>query len=184
MEDSVLFQAMNQAARAHRQHIRKGTDIPYISHPFAVMYLVSQVTSDRETLIASLLHDVLEDVSDRYSAAQIEQDFGPTVLQIVQDLTKDDRITDWRQRNQAYLDHLAGLATDQAIVVAAADKVHNLSQLLYDYQHQGDAVWSRFNAGSDQQQWWYRSVSEVCRRRQPHLSLLANLESQITELWG
>ncbi len=62
---SRLDNAVREAARAHEiegQH-RKGTDIPYIIHPFGVMMIASNATDDEDVLIACLMHDVLEDVN-------------------------------------------------------------------------------------------------------------------------
>lgn len=60
--------AINAAARAHRDQVRKGSGIPYVSHVYAVMFLLSQVTDDEDILIAGLLHDTLEDVPEKYTA--------------------------------------------------------------------------------------------------------------------
>ena len=83
-----LLRAINAAAWAHDGQLRKGTEIPYISHAFAVMYLVSQQPGvDEDTQIAALFHDVLEDASERYSAVTMEEEFGEDVVEIVQWVT-------------------------------------------------------------------------------------------------
>jgi hypothetical protein len=51
--------------------------------------------------------------------------------------------------------------------VAAADKLHNARSVLADRRSMGDAVWDRFNAGRDEQLWYYRAVVEVLRTRFP-----------------
>ena len=68
-----LIRAINTAAWAHRDHVRKGTDIPYISHIFGVMHLVSEVTDDEDVLIAALFHDILEDVPEELSLIHISE---------------------------------------------------------------------------------------------------------------
>lgn len=91
-----LTQALNVATRVHDGHYRKATDIPYTSHLFGVMYLASKqglsADVEEDVLIACLLHDTLEDVPEKYTAEQMEADFGPRVLDIVLGVTKDDTL--------------------------------------------------------------------------------------------
>lgn len=96
-----LLNAINIAAVAHRNQYRKGTAIPYVSHVFAVMNIASAMTDDEDILIACLLHDVLEDAPDEFSAEQIEETFGPRVLDIVGEVTKDESLSSWQERSDA-----------------------------------------------------------------------------------
>ncbi|AEG81499.1 hypothetical protein CULC809_00963 [Corynebacterium ulcerans 809] len=159
-----LLNAINIAAVAHRNQYRKGTTIPYVSHVFAVMNIASAMTDDEDILIACLLHDVLEDAPDEFSAEQIEETFGPRVLEIVGEVTKDESLSSWQERSDAYLQHLRS-ASEAALCVCAADKSHNLASILHDYDALGDALWERFNAGKERQQWWYASVYGVLADR-------------------
>jgi (p)ppGpp synthase/HD superfamily hydrolase len=181
-----LDKAIRVAATAHGkqgQH-RKGTDIPYIVHPFGVMLLALQVTKEEDVLIACLLHDILEDVDPAiYSEQDMERDFGPRVTGMVKDVSKDDRIEDWRERSQAYLDHLEHKASPKAVVVSAADKVHNLLSIITDYKVAGDDIWQRFaTQNSADQLWWYRSVFALLQKRQPDSVLTLQLGNAIGAL--
>ena len=63
---SRVFRAINTASWAHAGQLRKGTDIPYASHVYGVMHLVAQQPgAEEDTVIAALLHDVLEDAPER-----------------------------------------------------------------------------------------------------------------------
>lgn len=166
-----LMRAMDTAAHAHRNHRRKGSGVPYISHLFAVMYLAAQVTDDEDVLVACLLHDTLEDVPEEYSEARMRREFGERVTGIILGVTKDDGLADWRERNEAYLFHLAHEAGQESVLVSCADKLHNLKSILADHDVLGEALWDRFNAGKEQQQWWYAAVHEVTSRRLPDLGL-------------
>ena len=160
-----LLRAINVAAWAHDGQLRKGTDIPYISHVFAVMHLVSQQPEiDEDTRVAALFHDILEDAAERYSAQMMARDFGPEVVRIVQQLAKDSELSSWQSRADAYLATLEK-APRSVLIIAACDKVHNLSSIVADYRAIGERLWTRFNSGEDSQRWWYRAVYEmVCRR--------------------
>lgn len=57
------------------------------------------------------------------------------------------------------------------MLIACADKLHNLLSILDDHAELGENLWSPFSSGRDQQLWWYRAVSEVVERRLPGLSL-------------
>ena len=129
-----LYQAVNTAARAHDRHQRKGSDIPYIVHPFSVMTIAAEATEDEDVLIACLFHDILEDVPENYSEQTMRQEYGDRVTELVLGVTKNSDITDWRQRSEAYLEHL-WQADDGAVIVSAADKIHNLISILEDLQN-------------------------------------------------
>lgn len=156
-----LLRAINVAAWAHDGQLRKGTDIPYVSHVYGVMHLVSQQSGvEEDTQIAALLHDVLEDVPQRYSATDMTRDFGSNVTEIVQALTKDKSLPAWQERADDYLARLQG-APRAVVIIAACDKVHNLSSILADYELVGEQLWERFNSGKQAQHWWYHAVYEA-----------------------
>lgn len=166
-----LQKAIDVATRAHDGHYRKSTTLPYVSHLFSVMLLTAGETTDEDVLIAALLHDVIEDVPENYSWAQMHADFGETVVELVEGVTKDSSLPDWHDRSRAYLEHLAQ-APSGSIIVAACDKYHNLACILADHEQLGDGIWGRFNSGKQSQQWWYRAVYEVVASRLPHLHVL------------
>lgn len=182
-----LDSAIKKAARAHQNNTniekrcRKGTDIPYIIHPFGVMIIASNATDDEDTLIACLMHDVLEDVdSNTYDEIKMREDFGDRVVAIVKDVTKNGNVNDWRERSEAYLTHLEHQASDEAVIVSASDKIHNLLSTLSDYAIVGDDVWQIFATKSGQDQlWWYKSILEVITKRGVPAILSEKLSEQV-----
>lgn len=176
-----LISAINTAALAHRGHVRKGTDIPYVSHVFGVMHLVSQVTDDEDVQIAALFHDILEDVPEAYSAEQMAADYGERVVELVRGVTKNDTLTSWQERSDAYIAHLRQ-AEDGSVLISAADKLHNLLSILADHAELGDELWGRFNSGKDRQQWWYRAIYTVASERLPGNPLVEELGRRVDEL--
>lgn len=176
-----LLRAINTAAWAHRDHVRKGTTIPYASHVFGVMHLLSQVTDDEDVQIAGLFHDILEDVPEEYSAEEMEADFGPRVVELVRGVTKDDSLESWQDRADAYIEHLRA-AGDGSVLVSAADKLHNLLSILADHESIGTELWGRFNSGKDRQQWWYRQIYTVAAERLPGNALVEELGKRVEEL--
>lgn len=166
-----LLRAINVAAWVHDGQVRKGTEIPYVSHAYGVMHLVSQQPAVREdVMIAALLHDVLEDAPERYNAAMMEADFGDEVLELVRRLTKDSSLSTWKMRADDYLSRIPD-APLAMLYIAASDKVHNLSSILNDYEVHGESVWDRFNSSKEEQVWWYCEVFSAINRRLKELGL-------------
>ena len=183
MYKSKLDRALEIAATGHRLQLRKGTGIPYITHPISVMLIAAKVTDDEDTLCACLLHDVLEDGDPKaYGESEMLRDFGPGVTSAVKVVSKNANIRNWRDRNEAYLHRVRDSHDQAAFIVCAADKVHNLKSVLADHAEIGEALWSRFNSGKDAQKWWYRSVLELLKEKLPDNALVAQLESLVRGL--
>lgn len=176
-----LIQAINTAAWAHRDHVRKGTDIPYVSHVVGVMHLVSQVTDDEDVLVAALFHDILEDVPEDYSPERMAEEFGDRVVELVRGVTKDSTLSSWQDRSDAYLAHLRE-ADGGSVLISAADKLHNLLSIHADLDQLGDELWGRFNSGKERQLWWYRSVADLVQERLPGNPLGEELARQVERL--
>ena len=178
---SRLMRGIAIASRAHDGHYRKGSGVPYISHPMSVMLIAASVTNDEDVLLAALFHDILEDVPENYSRAEMEDEFGPRVVEIVEGVTKDSSLPSWQERADAYLEQLSH-GSEESLIVAAADKFHNLSQTLEDLDRDGHALWDRFRSTPSQQLWWYTSVRNVIAERLPDMPLLADLGVLIERL--
>ena len=176
-----LMRGIATASRAHDGHYRKGSGVPYISHPMSVMLIAASVTNDEDVLLAALFHDILEDVPENYSRAEMEDEFGPRVVEIVEGVTKDSSLPSWQERADAYLEQLSH-GSEESLIVAAADKFHNLSQTLEDLDRDGHALWERFRSTPSQQLWWYTSVRNVIAERLPDMPLLADLSVLIERL--
>lgn len=166
-----LDNAIRVATLAHAKQNRKGMDIPYIVHPYSVMLIASEATNDEDTLIACLMHDVLEDVSDRYSQQQMLDEFGKNIVEIVKGVTKNSQIKDWHQQSAAYMDNLLNNAPDESIIVACSDKIHNIMSTLHDYERIGDKLWSRFRSSKEDRLWYYEKVYEILSIRLPNLPI-------------
>lgn len=176
-----LMRGIATASRAHDGHYRKGSGVPYISHPMAVMLIAASVTNDEDVLLAALFHDILEDVPENYSRAEMEDEFGPRVATIVAGVTKNSSLPSWQERADAYLEQLSR-GSAESIIVAAADKFHNLSQTLEDLDREGHSLWRRFRSTPSQQLWWYTNVRNVIAERLPDMPLLDDLDILIERL--
>lgn len=178
--------AISLAARAHEGQNRKGTPIPYITHPVAVAGLVAQFGGDEDQQIAALLHDVLEDGGPQF-AAEIEREFGTRVLTIVEGCT--DGVPDatgqkspWAVRKQAYITHLASAEVD-VLLVSGCDKLSNARAILDDLVAIGPAVFERFTAKKEGTLWYYAELSKIfTAANAPMATQLARTVAEIREL--
>jgi (p)ppGpp synthase/HD superfamily hydrolase len=161
-----INRAIAAAAYLHRNQTRKGKETPAVSHMFAVMVLLAEHTDDETLLTAALLHDVLEDVPG-YGEARMRADFGDAVTELVLEVSekKDpneeyDKRGTWRERKEGYL---AGLRThsEPAVLLSAADRVHNLESLNEDLVEHGLGYMENFNAGAADQAWFLDEAARI-----------------------
>lgn len=156
-----LHRAVNLAARAHQQQMRKGSPTPYIAHPVGVAMLLQQYGFPEDWVIAGLLHDTLEDTSLPLST--IRREFGDEVAGIVHGCTEPGHDhKPWRERKQHSIGYLA-TAPYPVKVVTCADKLHNLQSILIDLANDGETIWEKFRHGREQQAWYYRSLAHSLR---------------------
>jgi (p)ppGpp synthase/HD superfamily hydrolase len=163
MELSPRFdEAYQFAAQAHRQQMRKGTEIPYLAHLLAVTALVLEDGGDEDQAIAALLHDAAEDQGGEVMLEEIRLRFGERVSRIVDGLSDTFEIPKppWQARKERYLAHLRE-APPEVRRVSLADKLHNARSILADLERNGEAVWSRFTTGKDGTLWYYHRLVET-----------------------
>ncbi|MFM9882949.1 MAG: HD domain-containing protein, partial [Burkholderiales bacterium] len=122
--------AFRMAEEAHRGQFRKSGD-PYISHPIAVAEILSQWQLDAQTLIAALLHDVVEDT--HVSKEEITVKFGKSVADLVDGVSKLDRLEFQTQQDaqaENFRKMLLAMARDvRVILIKLADRLHNMRTL-------------------------------------------------------
>jgi len=104
-----ISDAINYASKLHSKQFRKGdSTLPYVSHLFAVAWILSEYTDDENIIIAGLLHDSLEDI-EGYTYEDLESDFGKRVADIVLNVSEDkvtseaDKKTSWDIRQAKIL---------------------------------------------------------------------------------
>jgi (p)ppGpp synthase/HD superfamily hydrolase len=181
-----ISQALALAVQAHKGQFRKGTSIPYVSHPMAVASIALEFGADEDQAIAALLHDVLEDGGPHFEDI-IKEGFGARVLGIVLGCTDgvpdaDGKKLDWDERKSAYLKHLE-TASDDVILVSGSDKLHNARAILSDYQTIGLGVFDRFTTGHDGTLWYYQNLAQLfLSRKAPMASALQAAVSQFPKV--
>ena len=170
-----LIDALGVAARLHAGQRRKGSDIPYLSHLLGTCAIALDHGAGEDEAIAALLHDVIEDVQPTDDARAAVAAFGPEVLRIVEGCTDSDTHPKppWRERKEAYVEHVADL-DGPILLVSAADKLHNSRSIVDDLRQFGPATWDRFTGGRDGSLWYYRALVDAFRANPTHLPELVN----------
>ncbi len=147
----MIRRAAEFAAKAHEGALRKGSRIPYISHPMEVAMIVALMTDDKDLIAAAYLHDVIEDAGVTYQ--ELEREFGSHIAQLVKKESEDKSKT-WMERKQATIDRLA-VAEKEDKILAFGDKLSNLRSTAKDYMVVGDEIWQKFRAKDKGLQGWY-----------------------------
>ncbi len=168
------------AVEAHQDQTRKGEPtIPYIVHPVTVALILSRYTGDEDTIIAGLLHDVLEDTPLGEDA--ILREFGAKVLGMVKDVTEPDLPgLSWETRKARYLRQLER-APRGSLLVASADKIANLISMISSHAAQGDTLWDRFSMPPARKLAFYRQVHDMVRGAWPTCPVLREFRNRLEE---
>ncbi len=129
-DQAAFLRAYQFSASAHEGQFRRG-GAPYITHPLAVAEILASWHLDAQTLIAALLHDVVEDTGVR--TEDIAREFGKPVAQLVDGVTKLDKIQ-FEDKAQAQAENfrkmLLAMARDvRVILIKLADRLHNMRTL-------------------------------------------------------
>lgn len=138
---SMIDRAYQQACEAHKNQIRKSGE-PYIIHPLCVAIILADLELDKETIVAGLLHDVVEDTI--LTNEELREQFGPDVELLVDGVTKLEQLkytgdsapdrTASREEMQAenLRKMFLAMAKDiRVILIKLADRLHNMRTLKY-----------------------------------------------------
>ena len=130
---SLIENAYRVAKEAHGNQIRKSGE-PYIIHPLNVAIILSELELDKESIVAGLLHDVVEDTRMTYE--DVEKQFGAEIADLVEGVTKVTQI-DWgMDKEDIQAENLRkmfmAMAKDiRVILVKLADRLHNMRTFQY-----------------------------------------------------
>ncbi len=125
-----IYQAYLVGAEAHEGQ-RRVSGEPYISHPVAVARILAEMRMDRKSIIAAILHDVIEDTPT--AKEQIAAQFGEEVAELVDGVSKLTQI-DFRSKAEAQAENfrkmmLAMVKDIRVIIIKLADRLHNMRTL-------------------------------------------------------
>ncbi len=129
---AVLRKAYVFSAKAHKGQVRRSGE-PYLSHPLEVTALLADLGLDPTTLVAGLLHDVLEDTD--VTPAELREAFGKEVTRLVEGVTKISRVQEASpeiRRAETIRKIILAMTDDlRVIFIKLADRLHNLQTLTF-----------------------------------------------------
>jgi len=165
-----ILKAIELAFIKHDGQYRKGTNIPYITHPMAVMNLILMEQADDNTIsndviIAGILHDVVEDTD--VTLDEIEKGFGTEVKRLIENSSEpeelkkqEDKRGTWKERKLHTIQHLY-LLDKYSKIISCCDKLHNAQSMNNDHKFVGDELWGRFNAPKSAIFWYYEACLDA-----------------------
>jgi len=119
--------AYRLAAEAHKPQKRSSGE-PYITHPVAVASLLADMRLDHETIMAALLHDVIEDTP--FTQEDLAEQFGSTVAELVEGVSKLDKLqfnSKEELQTENYRKMIMAMVHDiRVILIKLADRTHNM----------------------------------------------------------
>ena len=127
LSSQKIKKAVEFADKAHDGQFRKSGD-PFLVHPINVGLILASLKMDADTIIAGLLHDVVEDCE--VSLSTVKKEFGKNVAKLVDGMTKllqlDDKLKDQSQAEYFQKMALATAADVRVVIIKLADRLHNL----------------------------------------------------------
>jgi (p)ppGpp synthase/HD superfamily hydrolase len=180
-------------AFAAKHHRGPGSASPgSLGHPANVAVILARYACDQPTLVAGILHHVLEDARpDRREMLEhkVFENFGPVVLAIATDASEpkyprrgEER--PWRACKHDFLAHLA-VAEPRALDIITADEIHRCGSTIAALRRLGAEYLGAFSqATSEETIWWYRSMTEVLASRPdwPQRAMLEEIRILAAEL--
>ena len=130
-----------------QQQKRKGKDIPYIVHPLIVGLILARVGASENVVAAGILHDTIEDSIPDKKVLQdmLAKKFGKDVADIVASVTEPKKDLPWVERKKEAIERIKTFSHD-SLLVKSADVISNASEIIADYEKDGEKIFARFNA--------------------------------------
>lgn len=131
----------------YQKQKRKGKDIPYIIHPLTVGLILAKIKSNEDLIIAGILHDTIEDSvpEKKVSKEMLTERFGIKIANLVESVTEKNKELSWEERKKEALLHIKKFS-QESLLIKSADTISNASELIDDYNKNGEETFSRFNA--------------------------------------
>lgn len=161
----MIVKAFELAHKLHKGQYRKGEGrIPYIVHPMKVATILIKFKQPQYVVAAGFLHDIVEDTG--FTLNELKKDFNKDVVRLVEMATElDHQKYSWKERKDHMINKVKDARKDEKILVCA-DKLANVTDMIYDYKRMKAEVWMQFidhfpkEKDRDKLVEWYYQYSE------------------------
>jgi len=130
LDEKLLTKAYEIAKKYHDTQYRKSGE-PFVSHPLEVAKILAEIELDQTSIIAAILHDLIEDTEFTYE--KVKKEFGATAANIINGVTKLDKIV-FSSREERQVENLRKMIIAMSedvriILIKLADRLHNMRTL-------------------------------------------------------
>jgi hypothetical protein len=165
MDINDIIRAIDFADDIHKGRKRIGTELPFVTHPFAVgLQLADNFSIPADVIVAGFIHHTIE--HDGVTLDTIRNQFGQNVADLVEHAA-DNTSLSW-QDNKYKLYRRMVIADRELKLLVCADNYQNLLNIKSEYRRIGEAVWSRLHGGRSGQAWYYRELSKSLEQGVSH----------------
>lgn len=181
IRDAIRF--ATETHEIYQKQKRKGKDVPYITHPLTVGIILAQVGAEDDVIAAGILHDTIEDSipEKKVTKERLEESFNKNIAELVLSVTEQDKRLSWEKRKKEALEHIKNFSND-SLLVKSADISSNISDLIDDYERDGEKTFECFNAPKEKVIKNYLQVIQTiteCWQENPLKGELMFLASQL-----
>ena len=177
---SMVEKAYKLARDAHKDQKRKSGE-PYIIHPLCVAIILAELELDKETIVAGILHDVVEDT--KYTIEDIQNEFGEKVANLVMGASEPDKTLSWEERKEHTIKETKTLPLANKLVIFA-DKINNLEDMMLKFERNGKKDFSAFKRGEEQQKWYFTNVYEsIIYNEDANLPIFKRLKNAVDNVF-
>lgn len=161
----TIYEAIHTTIKAHEHQHRKLDNDKYAAHPIEVGILLAKYGFSDEVICAGILHDTVEDTS--VTLQMLRDQFGDTIANYVSYCSESDKSLPWKERKLAYLKQIQN-APKEVLYIICTDKLTNIKSIYRNIDQMGSSLWDVFNAGYDQQKWYYQASLDALSSLEGH----------------
>ena len=149
-----------------------------MTHPIQVGLILALAGAPEAVIAAGFLHDTIEDSPEdaKVTKEMIEARFGPDVAALVDAVTEKNKALGWHERKEAAMAEIR-LFSHEALMVKSGDVISNATELISDFERDGDVTFNRFNAPKAQLLEHAQEVITTILESWPENPLAADLSS-------
>lgn len=171
--------AVEFSFRAHKGQKRKGTKVPYVSHPMVVGLVLAKGGADENQIIAGILHDIIEDTE--FTKDKIKLKFGEDVANLVEEVSETDRDLPYKERKERAAAKLF-VVSERAAEIKAADLISNMTDLVTDLDRDPEKAFNIFHTDKNKKIKQMERVVNILNLRLKKQDLSNSLNKIIKEI--